>query len=689
MAPIDFEALQAAIQEDLDALPDLEDGGVPVPQEEAAPQPTPEVDGMGTRSIRILTAPAGEVSHFTEIMEVPKAVTTPKAAASSPAGGEEPAPASRLHCSDDNKLGELAPLEDTFCPILPVSKYCYKFIGKKHSETVAEKFFNGGKFWQRTWDLYYVWPTEGCSSQKPLILVSERQVQEFLDEINASFPNIEVKIEDYQREEGLVINFPDHPRCRPRYLGRSTSRDQYDTMAADAPLVTFKPAGEGDVSPPEERTLEAFKQMIEDAIELNKTKKKAEKARKKEARVVQQQNWGRQLKRTQRYLGLRPQRNEAGTGDKPVPPATAQIPAINTAEVAPYSFESSVVFICVDVESYERDHSLITEVGISTLDTLDLVDLPPGKDGENWMSKIRARHFRIKEHAHLNNTEFINGCANRFEFGQSEFIDLAEAPAVVATCFRAPFSGTGAYRADDPSPLLAAVHNPQPAPQPEKRNIILLGHDTNTDVRYLQALGYNPLNLSTLVETLDTVVLHRVYKRDAQPASLARILYEFDITGWHLHNAGNDAYYTMQAMIGIAVRDAANRGNPEVEKARSEAEEEKLQAATNEAIQKVRDDAEGWSSAEEGEDGGAPIAPDNSMPAPVSHGYKPSRANAGRGGPHACGNGYSRGGAMSQEGLQRHDSSFDLPVRAKPKPRVRSRDPGPLTAKGSSYEEDW
>lgn len=357
-----------------------------------------------------------------------------------------------------------------------------------------------------------------------------------------------------------------------------------------------------------------------------------------------------------------------------MPPATTQIPAINTAEAAPYSFESSVVFICVDVESYERDHSLITEVGISTLDTLDLVDFPPGKDGENWMSKIRARHFRIKEHAHLNNTEFINGCANRFEFGQSEFIGLAEAPAVVATCFRTPFSGTGAYRADDPSPLRAAVHNPQPPSQPEKRNIILLGHDTNTDVRYLQALGYNPLNLSTLVETLDTVVLHRVYKRDAQPASLARILYEFDITGWHLHNAGNDAYYTMQAMIGIAVRDAANRGNPEVEKARTEAEEEKLKVATDEAIQKVRNDAEGWSSAE-GEDGGAPIPPDDSMPAPASHGYKPNRANADRGGPRGRGNGYGRG-------LQRHDSStqgFDLPVR--PKPRVRSRDPGPLTAK--------
>jgi len=33
------------------------------------------------------------------------------------------------------------------------------------------------------------------------------------------------------------------------------------------------------------------------------------------------------------------------------------------------------------------------------------------------MSAIRARHFRINEYKHVHNTDFVHGCADRFEFG--------------------------------------------------------------------------------------------------------------------------------------------------------------------------------------------------------------------------------------------------------------------------------
>jgi hypothetical protein len=32
------------------------------------------------------------------------------------------------------------------------------------------------------------------------------------------------------------------------------------------------------------------------------------------------------------------------------------------------------------------------------------------------------------------------------------------------------------------------------------------------------------------------------------------ILYELEIIGWYLHNAGNDAVYTLQAMLAIACK---------------------------------------------------------------------------------------------------------------------------------------
>jgi hypothetical protein len=79
--------------------------------------------------------------------------------------------------------------------------------------------------------------------------------------------------------------------------------------------------------------------------------------------------------------------------------------------------EDSVVFICVDVEAFERNHNLITEIGIATLDTSNITSIPPGTNGTGWISAITAKHFRIKEYGHLENKEFLQGCADSFLFG--------------------------------------------------------------------------------------------------------------------------------------------------------------------------------------------------------------------------------------------------------------------------------
>jgi hypothetical protein len=90
---------------------------------------------------------------------------------------------------------------------------------------------------------------------------------------------------------------------------------------------------------------------------------------------------------------------------------------LNTENPLPFKTEDSVIFICVDVEAWERNHKLITEIGIATLDTADITSLAPGTGGANWAGVIRARHFRIKEHSHLENTDFVGGCADSFQFG--------------------------------------------------------------------------------------------------------------------------------------------------------------------------------------------------------------------------------------------------------------------------------
>jgi hypothetical protein len=55
--------------------------------------------------------------------------------------------------SNELKRGQLAPADQVFCPIQPLSKFPYKFLAKEDSENVADKFFNAGKFWTRVWEL--------------------------------------------------------------------------------------------------------------------------------------------------------------------------------------------------------------------------------------------------------------------------------------------------------------------------------------------------------------------------------------------------------------------------------------------------------------------------------------------------------------------------------------------------------
>lgn len=132
---------------------------------------------------------------------------------------------------------------------------------------------------------------------------------------------LSLRITDEQREEALVSRFPDHPRCRPRYLGRSQSREQYDSMAGSAPEPGFRAAGEPEGRPLEGRSLEAFKQLMAESLEAQKAKSKAMKAKKQQARLLKNKTLSDQFKRTQRYLGLRPTANAAATRPGGLPPA--------------------------------------------------------------------------------------------------------------------------------------------------------------------------------------------------------------------------------------------------------------------------------------------------------------------------------------------------------------------------------
>jgi hypothetical protein len=173
-------------------------------------------------------------------------------------------------CSDDeaellaksgpsNGLGSLvrdtlSPIGTSFVPIVPLSKFPYKYIPKERKEDVADAFFNAGQFWDRSWDLYvpleslfsccsltdlssyYVWPESW--TEKPLVLVTFDQFANLLKEIRRKFKGLRGTdpTEHYYIAIGLVIpRFPDPSRFRPRFLGTSSSKIMFEKMVIRAP----------------------------------------------------------------------------------------------------------------------------------------------------------------------------------------------------------------------------------------------------------------------------------------------------------------------------------------------------------------------------------------------------------------------------------------------------------------------
>ncbi|KAI9876740.1 MAG: hypothetical protein M1823_007223, partial [Watsoniomyces obsoletus] len=109
---------------------------------------------------------------------------------------------------------------------------------------------------------------------------------------------------------------------------------------------------------------------------------------------------------------------------------------------------------------------------------------------------------------------------------------------------------------------------------PRQRTMILLGHDLSTDLAYLTKLNSrvfsaprpptypqplpgpsdadNPVH--SILEALDTATLYKVLTRDTQTKNLTSIMGELGRTAWYAHNGGNDARYTLEALVGLVVK---------------------------------------------------------------------------------------------------------------------------------------
>lgn len=142
------------LQPDLDALPDL-------PKAEINSEETLESGAEGTHNI------TNSDSRFIWVTQ-PQLPETPKLqgetrfiwltdpnrhcnARLDKANKEQSSTRSRS-VSINNSFKQ-PPSKHRYCPVLPISRFPYKYIHGEQSQLVAERFFDQGKFWKRDWDL--------------------------------------------------------------------------------------------------------------------------------------------------------------------------------------------------------------------------------------------------------------------------------------------------------------------------------------------------------------------------------------------------------------------------------------------------------------------------------------------------------------------------------------------------------
>jgi hypothetical protein len=197
------------------------------------------------------------------------------------------------------------------------------------------------------------------------------------------------------------------------------------------------------------------------------------------------------------------------------------------------------VFVCIDLEAYEFAQDKITEVGVSILDSRHVIGTDPGSDGTEWLSKITTRHLIIQEHKRLVNKRFVHGCPDKFNFGKSEIVPLNRVHATLTHLF------------DNPSPgsVLASDRGP--------RKLILVGHGLSNDTAYLNKLKFAPHAKGNIIQDIDTQKFAGTKK---QTVSLSRLMAGLGIDPENLHNAGNDAAYTLQALLLITVQHTKDPG---------------------------------------------------------------------------------------------------------------------------------
>lgn len=355
---------------------------------------------------------------------------------------------------------------------------------------------------------------------------------DFLQEVNTALSSeLTIKEED----EGRILRFEEAGCPKPQFLGVSGTLAEKDKLVLDK---SFTITGSwGDWSRSYEPTaLQSLETKI--GAGLGAERRRKGKGRKSKYRnpLERAREWAERMNRLQQYLGLRSQ--DAGIA--------TLVPHVDIDKPAPWPYPDGPIFFSVDVEWKEKNTAHVTEIGISILDTQDLVG-PPGLHGRNWLKMIRSYHLRVSEYRYFVNKEYCSGCPESFNFGTSEFVKSENTGKRIDDFFSPPYDGSRVDRSAGS----------------KERKLIYVGHDTSSDLDQLAVAGSQMFKRirfngpeAIFEEVIDTATLFSGLRNQPSPTSLSNMMTGLNIWTRNLHNAGNDAQYAMVGLVSMVLEAA-------------------------------------------------------------------------------------------------------------------------------------
>lgn len=155
-----------------------------------------------------------------------------------------------------------------------------------------------------------------------------------------------------------------------------------------------------------------------------------------------------------------------------------------------------------DLLAFEFAHHHLLEFGFTTYDLME--------------NKIETEHIIISDNLHLKNGRYVPNNRERFNFGESRLMSLTDTKKYAQKILSAPGS-------------------------------CLIGHNIGADLDFLNvSFGYQ-----VSLPVYDTQTMFQELVLDQSLVGLSRMLNHLEIPYMYLHNAGNDAYYTLLAFLKL------------------------------------------------------------------------------------------------------------------------------------------